>query len=162
MERIAHRAHGMRHGRPQHNVSPIRFLCITFFALVLFIKCYDCKNTASSFNNKRFRSFFILFFATARRKEPKEAPPTALFPLKIAHVFLILFFATARRKESKEAPPSAHLPLKITHVFGRGARRPLRALIGAPLFSENAPDFLNAPDVRPDSQCCINLFTLLQ
>ena len=63
---------------------------------------------------------------------------------------LILFFGTARRKEPKEEPPSAHLPLKITHVFGRAARRSLRSLCGAALFSKNAPDFLYAPDVRTD------------
>ena len=63
---------------------------------------------------------------------------------------LILFFGTARRKEPKEEPPSAHLPLKITHVFGRAARRSLRSLCGAALFSKNAPDFINAPDVRTD------------
>ena len=60
----------------------------------------------------------------------------------------ILFFVLSRRKESKEETPTASLPLKITHVFGRDARRALCALIGAPLFSKNFPDFINAPELR--------------
>ena len=64
---------------------------------------------------------------------------------------LILFFGTARRKEPKEEPPSAHLPLKTTHIFGSAARRALRALCGAPLFPKNAPKFFNAPKMRSES-----------
>ena len=63
---------------------------------------------------------------------------------------LILFFGTARRKEPKEEPPSAHLPLKTTHIFGSAARRALRALCGAALFPKNVSGFIHAPDVRTE------------
>ena len=35
-----------------------------------------------------FQWLLILFFGSARRKEPKEEPPTAFFPLRMALVFL--------------------------------------------------------------------------
>ena len=88
----------------------------------------------------------------------------------------MLFFATARRKESKEAPPSAHLPLKITHVllawtsaafgiaqaslallsFARCLSKARKlancACSNSPRFlTENFPDFLHATDVRTES-----------
>ena len=70
-----------------------------------------------------------------------------LLSFKVTYSFL----SHGGKKRTKESPPSAHLPLKITHVFGRAARRALRSLCGAALFSKNAPDFINAPDVRTEA-----------
>jgi len=53
-----------------------------------------------------FNFFFILFFATARRKEPKEAPPSAFFPLKITHVFL--------KRENSQAKACSNSPRFLT------------------------------------------------
>ena len=69
--------------------------------------------------------------------------------LSLVAVF-ILFFATARRKEPKEAPPTAFFPLKLTHVFLSAARRSLRSLCGAALLTKNFPEFLHAPKMRSE------------
>jgi len=53
-----------------------------------------------------------------------------------------------KKKNQKENSPTAFFPLRIAHVFGSAARRSLRALIGAALFSKNFPDSLNAPKMR--------------
>ena len=65
---------------------------------------------------------------------------------------MVLFFLSLtaeREKNQRERLPTAFFPLKITHVFLK-RKNSLRSN-SLRFYTENFPDFLNAPKMRSDN-----------